>query len=190
MEFLGLDNVVSIFSNVECGKFAVIGSTPSLGKTSFALTLLKEITMNKNISSILFSLEMPKSALEKRMAEIDFRQNDCFHIFDDPKLSIEELSNILENKIKESMIKICFIDYFGILNGNRPIIETTKFLKSLAIKLNISIIVMAQISSDFNGLTPELSHYETFSNDADLIIALNKNKEQKETELIILKNLA
>ena len=186
MEFLGFENVIDILKNVQGGKLAVIGSLPSLGKTSFALTLLKEITVTQNVSSILFSLEMSKSTLEKRMNEMDFKANENLQIFDDSKLSIEELSSILKNK--DLSIKFCFIDYFGLFIGNDSISESIKNLKTLAMNNNVCIFILTQISKDYNDLVPELSHYESFSQYADLIIALHKNKGQEETKLLILKN--
>ncbi|GHU07226.1 hypothetical protein FACS1894151_01250 [Spirochaetia bacterium] len=183
MKFLGLKKIENILLTTQGGKLVVIGAIPSLGKTSMALNLLKEITMEQSISSILFSLEMPKSAVEKRMTEIGFIGNDHFKIFDDSKITFEEILNVVDNEVKESMVKFCFIDYFNLLPGNHS--EIVKNLKALAVKLNIIIIVLIQMKS----IKPELSHYEIVSNDSDLIIALNKNNDQKETELLILKNI-
>jgi replicative DNA helicase len=162
---------------------------PGLGKTSFALTLLKEMTINQNISSLLFSMEMSKSALEKRMRNIDFVMNDNLHIVDTAELTIEELSSILESKKQESKVEYCFIDYFGLIkNKNQDISDTLNTLKSLALKLNIAIIALMQMNRKYNGIRPELSHYETFSNNADVIFALYKNVDHPDTEVLILKD--
>ncbi len=181
--FNDIDNIIK---SLRVGELIIIGSLPSLGKTSFALFLIKELAEKQNTDSCFFSLEFPMELLKKRMSEMDInKNNDLIHIIDNPHLTIMDLKNVLKNMIDESKIKYCFIDYLNIVGGNskQNIEETTKVLKSFALELNITIIALMQINSN---LKPEINLFKSIEHDADLIISLEKNTEK--TELVIIKN--
>jgi replicative DNA helicase len=194
MDFLGLDNVINLFNNLQGGNLVLIGSLPSLGKTKLALSLVNELSINRNIGVCFFSLEFSKEKLEKRAFDMDFNiNNKNLQIIDNANLNITELKDVLKKKVKDTSVKYCFIDYLGLMasvanDKKQNIIEITKILKSIASELNITVVGLIQASKEYNGLKPEINHFISLENIVDIIIALHKNTERKETEIIILKN--
>ena len=194
MDFINFDDVISLFNNLKGGELVLIGSCPSLEKAKLALSLIKEISINKKIGSCFFSIEMSKEALGKRALDMNFDiNNKNLHIFDNPDLDIIKLREILE-KNKDENVKYCFIDYLGLIvpvadDKRQNNTEIAKKLKTIALELNVTIIALMQFNKEFNGIKLELSHFDSLENIADVILTLNKNTEKDKTEIIFLKNV-
>jgi replicative DNA helicase len=201
--FEDLDGIIGGFIE---GEFIIVGSRPSIGKTAFALSLINNITINNRINTCYFSLEMrPITICEKLLGEnknIDQKLYDApLYIIDSINITIEDLKNKIEYMVDKYKTKLVFIDYLGLMCydhseelRDKQVAKICKILKSLSLKLKISIIALAQLSRDAEGMIPDdLKYFLQIENDADIIMFLHRDrningKTKVETDLIILQN--
>nr|YP_009541683.1 replication helicase subunit [Synarthrophyton chejuense]AYR05692.1 replication helicase subunit [Synarthrophyton chejuense] len=80
--FQGLDNITKGFQD---GDLIVIAGRPSMGKTSFAINITKNIILNLNLGVYIFSLEMSKNQILDKI--------------------ISSISNIKVNNIQKKILK-------------------------------------------------------------------------------------
>jgi replicative DNA helicase len=180
------------------GEVVIIGGCPSIGKTAFALSLVRNITINNSISTGFVSLEMSKDALCKRLFEqnTNFTQNlDAIplHIIDTPNMVMEELTNTIKDMVRGRQTELVFIDYLGLLHESNKN-DAIKKIKSLALDLGIVIVVLSQFTRNSEGKPPNLKFFtglSHFENDVDVVMALPRDTAEgvkKETRLFIPKN--
>jgi KaiC/GvpD/RAD55 family RecA-like ATPase len=191
----GISNLDEIIEGFHGGELVIIGSRPSIGKTAFALTLSKNIIMKKNTEICFFSLEMSKEAIEKRMEKMGIDLNiSLMHIIDNPSITINKLQNTVDEKVRTTKTKIIFVDYFGLLPKDISEQDTMETLKKLAVDLNITVIILFQLPRNIEKQKPELEHFPSSRNCADIILALYREKMEASddskiaTTLILLKN--
>lgn len=136
-----LDEVTNGWQSTD---FIVLAGRPAMGKTSFALSLLKNIAVERKIPSAFFSLEMSKVQLADRLianvtdievtkiangqlSDIELSQYDSnlptlmdapIYIDDTPGLSLMELRTKARRLVREHGVKIIFIDYLQLMNAN------------------------------------------------------------------------
>jgi replicative DNA helicase len=136
-----LDEVTNGWQNTD---FIVLAGRPAMGKTSFALSLLKNIAVDRRIPSAFFSLEMSKVQLADRLianvtdievtkiangqlSDIELSQYDSnlptlmdapIYIDDTPGLSLMELRTKARRLVREHGVKILFVDYLQLMNAN------------------------------------------------------------------------
>ena len=139
--YFRLDEVTNGWQNTD---FIVLAGRPAMGKTSFALSLLKNIAVDRRIPSAFFSLEMSKVQLADRLianvtdievtkiangqlSDIELSQYDSnlptlmdapIYIDDTPGLSLMELRTKARRLVREHGVKIIFIDYLQLMNAN------------------------------------------------------------------------
>lgn len=161
-----LDNMI----NLEKSNLILLGSRPSKGKSTFVVNIAKNISVNHNISTLFFSLELSKQEVLSRILvnmtsiererikaqsltrdetiiindNIEKIKKSKLYIYDRPHLTIEEIkSKCIEFKQKNSM-ELVIIDYLQLIKQYNN--ETLKQLKELANELNIAIIVTSQLT--------------------------------------------
>ena len=134
------------------GELTVIGARPSVGKTSFLCSLIKQITLDSGSRGLFFSLEMPVETFRIRMVssmaripvskiragELNENEEKCcerlvkqiqdlpLDIIDKADLNINELCAVARKLCKKKDIKIIYIDYLGLIttdDGNQPIYD-------------------------------------------------------------------
>jgi len=141
-QFQGLNNIISGFRK---GKYIIIASWSSVGKTTFALNLLNYFGSTKNIPTAFFSLETTDTQLYENLllmeSEIsnynyqsklitDDEQDNLIHsiqklrsapiyIYDSPNITIQEISSKLKKSVIENKIEIAFIDYFQLIKPEK-----------------------------------------------------------------------
>jgi replicative DNA helicase len=126
-------------------------------------------------------------------------------------MKLSELKTKLRRMVKVDGCKIVFIDYIGLINAELPrlprheqIAEISRSIKSMAKELNVPIVVLSQLTRDFEGKRPtlnSLAETRSLEQDADLIIFIHRQRiedmsdEEKAkfsaripSELIIAKN--
>ncbi len=137
--FIDFDNNISGLQNSD---FILIAGRPSMGKTAFALNIAQYVSIKKNITTAIFSLEMSKEQLVNRMicseACIEtqkFRNGDIkdewykiieavnilseapIYIDDNTSISIPELKSKCRKLKKEKNLGLVVIDYLQLMNG-------------------------------------------------------------------------
>jgi replicative DNA helicase len=139
--FTKLDEMTSGWQKSD---LVIIAGRPAMGKTSFALSIAKNIAVDQRIPTAFFSLEMSNLQLVNRLisntCEIDsskvmngqlddaewnrldknIRKLEGAPLFldDTPGLSIFELRTKARRLVREKNIKIIMIDYLQLMNAS------------------------------------------------------------------------
>lgn len=159
----------------------LIGARPAMGKTSFALNLAQNISMNARKKCVVFSLEMTKEQLAVRLLSAQagvesqklktgeltndewVRLGNAAGQFNDVELYLDDSSSITVPEIKSRIrrmknVDAVIIDYLGLIssatkkeNRVQEVSEITRQLKMMAKDLNIPVICCAQLSRGTEG---------------------------------------
>lgn len=139
--YVKLDDITSGWQPSD---LVIIAGRPAMGKTSFALSLAKNIVMDYQIPAAFFSLEMSNVQLVDRLlsnvCEISGKkimngqlddgewkridknvrkmQMAPLYIDDTPGMSIFELRTKARRLVREKGVKILMIDYLQLMNAN------------------------------------------------------------------------
>ncbi len=139
--FTKLDEMTSGWQKSD---LVILAGRPAMGKTSFALSIAKNIAVDNRIPTAFFSLEMSNVQLVNRLisntCEIDSKKimngqlNDAewarldknirkldgapLFLDDTPGLSIFELRTKARRLVKEKGVQIIMIDYLQLMNAN------------------------------------------------------------------------
>lgn len=152
-----------------------------MGKTSFALNLAQNISMNARKKCIVFSLEMTKEQLAERLLSSQagvesqklksgeltndewVRLGNAAGQFNDVELYLDDTSAITVPEIKSRVrrmknVDCILIDYLGLIssatkkeNRVQEVSEITRQLKMMAKDLNIPVICCAQLARGTEG---------------------------------------
>ncbi|MGN0532562.1 MAG: replicative DNA helicase [Eubacterium sp.] len=161
--------------------FILIGARPAMGKTSFALNLAHNISVNAGKKVLFFSLEMTKAQLAERLLASQagvtsskfrtgeltddewIRVGNATASFHDVQLYLDDTSSITVPEIKSKVRRLknvdaIIIDYLGLIqsatrkeNRVQEVSEITRNLKMMAKDLNIPVICCAQLSRGTEG---------------------------------------
>ncbi len=123
----------------------LIAARPSMGKTAFVLNIAEHIAFKENLSAVIFSLEMSKEQLVKRLFSLESHvdaqklrtgnlsdaewqelitaagtvgKSDLI-IDDTPGISISELRSKCRKYKLEKDIKVIIIDYLQLMSGGK-----------------------------------------------------------------------
>ena len=159
----------------------LIGARTAMGKTSFALNLAQNISMNARKKCVVFSLEMTKEQLAERLLSAQagvesqklktgeltndewVRLGNAAGQFNDVELYLDDSSSITVPEIKSRIrrmknVDAVIIDYLGLIssatkkeNRVQEVSEITRQLKMMAKDLNIPVICCAQLSRGTEG---------------------------------------
>jgi len=131
-------------SGWQSSDLVIIAGRPAMGKTSFALSLAKNIAVDHQIPTAFFSLEMNNVQLVNRIISnvceisgskmlngqlapdewerldknIRHLQGVPLYIDDTPGLSIFELRTKARRLVREKGVKVIMIDYLQLMNAN------------------------------------------------------------------------
>jgi replicative DNA helicase len=225
--FRVLDNCTDGF---QPSNLIVIGSRPGMGKTSFTLSIVADMTVSRKIPVAWFSPDMSDTNLIERLmsilseikikklrsgslttAEFGKLNNAAELICEAPLFVVDEshiplsrlVSQARELRFKHK-IEIIFIDDLSQINAEQQWF-VSRTLKDLAHELQIPVVVVSQLTRDFEGRRPDLTALKksgTLEEDADLVLFLyndrgiwgrpkiadNNEKFESLTELVIAKN--
>lgn len=167
------------------GQLITIGARPSIGKTAFAISLIRNM-LERDKKILFFSLEMSSKDIISRlvagisgvslhdisnndasdefpkvMSAVDYLYDKSLYIVDIPNISIETLLKISRTAVTEKHFDCILIDYFGLIDGvdssSGKYERASKKLKELAMWLNVPIITMLQLPRDNNQKEPSLA---------------------------------
>ena len=136
-----LDNITSGW---QASDLVIIAGRPAIGKTSFALSMAKNIAADYKVPMAFFSLEMSNVQLVNRLISncceiqgskilngqlkpdewerLDKRLNNLIgsplYVDDTPGLSVFELRTKARRLVRDHGVKIIMIDYLQLMNAN------------------------------------------------------------------------
>lgn len=198
---------------IKKGEVICIASRPAMGKTTFALNLVRNLTIQQ-ISTAIFSLDSSKSMIIDKIKNIEFSVFSTFiqtsinlllfenHIYIyDNILNIKDIEQTARKlKLKEN-IDLIVIDYLQLIKSDTTIEDTIKRLKALAKELNVPVLILSQLSRELESREdnkPNLTDFKKSSaivGYADTIMFVyrdnyyNKdNDEPYNIEIIVAKN--
>lgn len=140
----GLDDLDAVTSGWQASDLVIIAGRPAMGKTSYALSVAKNIAVDYRIPIAFFSLEMSNVQLVNRLisnvceipgnkilngqltpdewarldSNIKKMEGAPLYIDDTPGLSVFELRTKARRLVKEKGVKIIMIDYLQLMNAN------------------------------------------------------------------------
>ena len=159
----------------------ILGARPGMGKTSFALNIVRNVAVNAGKTVAFFSLEMTRDQLAQRMLSGEAaikseklrtgqlepeewtRLAQAAANLSKAEIYFDESSGITVQEMKAKLrrmkkIDLCVIDYLGLMHSARhidnrvqEISEITRGLKIMAKELNIPVICCAQLSRGTEG---------------------------------------
>lgn len=138
--FLDLDYKMS---GLQKADLILVAARPSMGKTAFVLNIAEHVVLRENVPTIIFSLEMSKDQLVKRMlamnSKVDSQKirngelededwtllahsaqeigSSCLMIDDTPAISITELRSKCRKYKLEYNLGLVIIDYLQLMTG-------------------------------------------------------------------------
>ena len=154
----------------------ILGARPGMGKTSFALNILRNVAMNTGKTVCFFSLEMTRDQLAQRMlsseagikseklrtGELDdsewTRLAQAGDALSKANIYFDETSSITVPEMKAKLrrmkqVDLVIVDYLGLMKSARPtenrvqeVSEITRNLKIMAKDLKVPVIACAQLS--------------------------------------------
>lgn len=140
----GYQKLDDITSGWQASDLVIIAGRPAMGKTSFALSMAKNIAADYKVPMAFFSLEMSNVQLVNRLISncceiqgskilngqlqpdewerLDKRMNGLLgaplYVDDTPGLSVFELRTKARRLVREHGVKIIMIDYLQLMNAN------------------------------------------------------------------------
>ena len=140
----GYHKLDDITSGWQPSDLVIIAGRPAMGKTSFALSMAKNIAADYKVPMAFFSLEMSNVQLVNRLISncceiqgskilngqlqpdewerLDKRMNGLLgaplYVDDTPGLSVFELRTKARRLVREQGVKIIMIDYLQLMNAN------------------------------------------------------------------------
>ena len=190
------NEVLTDFDGLIC-----VAGRPAMGKTTFALNIVANVTKDKR-PSVIFSLDLSKTTILDRMN----RTLEHLRIYDNI-LTIDEIENECRRLKAEDNINLVVIDYLQLIKTDKQGLtikqqfeDISRRLKELVEELNITIMVLSQLSKEVDerkDKRPILTDFKISSSIveyADKIIFLyredyyNKNAEVKRIEVIVAKD--
>ena len=222
--FRSLDRYIGGFKP---GELIIIASKPSVGKTSFALSIAANMAFGKNpvpigffstgmrgpslIERILASrgrinlmklkngtidYETIKRLMETASEVFDYSKN--FLIQDTPNLKLLDIQTQARLMVRQNQVKAIFIDDIDLVDQNPPdanvprheqASQISRFLKQLALELEIPVICLYQGNTDVRTDRPpmlaESRDSESIEQDADLVILMDDQSNRLEEKVMI-----
>lgn len=197
--YVDLNKITGGFQNSD---FIIIGARPAMGKTALVLSMASKIA-KKNIPVAVFSLEMSKAQLGKRLISgascvnsqkistgrldenewqrvikaTDILSKRPIYIEDSAEINILQLRSKARQLKRQKDIKLIIID-----NKVQEVSDISRQLKILAKELNIPVIALAQLSrsvearQDKRPMLSDLRESGSIEQDADIVMFLYRDE--------------
>lgn len=197
--FYELDKRISGLMNSD---LICIAARPAMGKTTFALNIVANVTKDKR-PTVIFTLDFSKEVILNRIDKIIANDNkplENLNIYDDI-LSIHKIEDVCRKLKVEDNIGLVVIDYLQLIKTDKQGLTTEqqiedicKRLKKLAEELNIPIVALSQLSKSLEereDKRPVLGDFKISSSIvkyADTVIFIYRdeyyNKDSEHTHIV------
>lgn len=172
----GIGELDRMITGLNKSDLIILGARPGMGKTSFALNIVRNVAVNTGRTVCFFSLEMTRDQLAQRMlsseagikseklrtGELDedewTRLAQAGDSLSKADIYFDETSSITVPEMKAKLrrmkkVDLVVIDYLGLMHSARQIdnrvqeiSEITRNLKIMAKELKVPVIACAQLS--------------------------------------------
>ena len=172
----GIGSLDKVIGGLYKSDLIILGARPGMGKTAFALNIVRNVAINSGKTVCFFSLEMSRDQLAQRMlsseAGIPSEHLRSGELEDDEwtrlamagdnlskaNIYFDETSNITVPEMKAKIrrmpkVDLVVVDYLGLMKSSRNIdnrvqevSEITRNLKIMAKDLKVPVIACAQLS--------------------------------------------
>lgn len=177
----GIKELDDMITGLNKSDLIILGARPSMGKTSMALNIARNVAVNTGKTVCFFSLEMSREQLAQRLLSSEsgiesqkLRTGDLSadewtmltqageHL-SKTNLFLDQTSDITVPEMKAKLrrmkkVDLVIIDYLGLMHSARridnrvqEISEITRNLKIMAKELNVPIIACSQLSRGTEG---------------------------------------
>ena len=178
-------------SGLQPSDLILIAARPSMGKTAFVLNIADYISVRRQKTCLIFSLEMSKEQLVNRMlameANVDSQKLRTGTLTDEDWDSVVEGIGAIGNS--EYGLDLVMIDYLQLMTGSgrssdnrqQEISEISRSLKALARELNAPVIALSQLSracetrTDHRPMLSDLRESGAIEQDADVVMFLYRD---------------
>ncbi|MDR0914246.1 MAG: replicative DNA helicase [Oscillospiraceae bacterium] len=233
----GIGSLDRVITGLNRSDMLLIAARPGVGKTSFALNIAKHVGLKARKKVAFFSLEMTNEQLVARLLSTealvpstklrtgqlsaeewqriisagDVLCKTEIYIDDTPGITVAEMKSKLR-RLKG--VDVVVVDYLQLMSSGRrnegrvqEISEITRNMKVLAKELNVSLIMLSQLSraseqrAEHRPMLSDLRDSGSIEQDADIVLFLyreamydrdahteNPNADQNDCEVIIAKN--
>lgn len=225
--WISLDRILGGWN---AGDLVVMAARPGQGKTALALSLMYEFAKIGG-KGLFISLEMSSEQLAKRYLSLlvnipnwkirnaTLKENEVFYLCDtvnksrveffvddDPNCTINQIKSKVKIHKAKHGLDLLVIDYIQLVKGTKSnreqeIAEISRNLKLLAKELQITVIVLAQLSrkceerSDKRPMLSDIRESGSIEQDADVVLFpfrpayySGEKMEKEEAEVIVAKN--
>ena len=139
------DFILSQVIDKDSDDLIVLGARPAIGKSTLLLTAAKYLAIDTELPTAVFSLEMSKEQVFRRLISVtsnfpgerifhddlsteekvkiestrDYISSKPLYIDDTPALDISEIKNRLQQLVKDKGVRFVLIDYLHLINASK-----------------------------------------------------------------------
>src|SRR6202034_942986 len=139
------------------GSLVVVGSRPSIGKTTLLLDFCRAATLRHNLPSALFSLEMPRQEINLRLLSAEARVP--LHTMRTGQMNDDDWARVAR-RTQEIADAPFYINDSGTLTAQALCDEATRLVRDHDVKL-IAVDYLQLITPGLRGETREREVSET-----------------------------
>ena len=160
------------------GEVIIIGGRPCIGKTMMALNIARNASVDYNVPTAYFSLELPTKILTDMLMAVDAPIPDLdsipLYFNDTPCLKPEEFIEHAKELINKHKVKLFVVDYLQLMYVDSKVYptgyhykgveENLRSLKIFAKENNVAVIVISLMGRAFilKNIPPGLSDLEMY----------------------------
>ena len=147
------ENLDEIIKGLHNSSLTVIAGRPNSGKSNLLFNIAVNVAKKEKVPVAIFSLEMSKKYIYNNFIKSDLLDTQII-IDDTPSISITEIEKRCRKLKLEKNIGLVIIDYLQLISTEKKaereqeLSTISKLLKNLAEELNISVLVISQLSRE------------------------------------------
>jgi HKD family nuclease len=153
----GFDDLDALTNGLHPGSLVVVGSRPSIGKTTLLLDFCRAATLRHNLPSALFSLEMPRQEINLRLLSAEARVP--LHTMRTGQMNDDDWARVAR-RTQEIADAPFYINDSGTLTAQALCDEATRLVRDHDVKL-IAVDYLQLITPGLRGETREREVSET-----------------------------